>query len=204
MMVLDARKFRPLEGGPSFCIWNRAFRLLWQIAWLVLAAWTPPPMRAWRRRVLMLFGADLAPKADVRASARIWFPPHLRMGPCAVIGPGVICYNMAPVTIGARVVVSQRAHLCTGSHDLADPDFQLIAKPITFDDHVWIAAEAFVGPGVHAGEGAVLAARGAAFRNLEAWSVHQGNPAQPIRRRAFREQTSCGNGDGTKVQKLML
>lgn len=189
MMILDARTCRPLEGGPSFPLSNRLFRLVWRVSWIILASWTPPQMRGWRRLVLMGFGAELAAGADVRSTARVWYPPNLTMAGGAVIGPGAICYNIAPVTLGARAVVSQRAHLCTGSHDLSDPDFQLVARPIVIEDHVWIAAEAFVGPGVHVGEGAVLAARGAAFGDLAAWTVHRGNPARPVRRRSFRARS---------------
>ena len=43
---------------------------------------------------------------------------------------------MAAVTLGARTVVSQRAHLCTGSHDLANPHFQLVARPIALGANV--------------------------------------------------------------------
>lgn len=186
MTILDARISQPLEGGPSFPLRHRLFRLAWQVAWFTLASWTPPPLRAWRRGLLRLFGADLGPKADVRASARVWYPPNLKMAACAVIGPGAICYNIAPVTLGARTVVSQRAHLCTGSHDLSDPSFQLVARPITLGPDVWIAAEAFVGPGVNAGEGSVLGARGATFADLEAWTVHTGNPAKRLRSRKLR------------------
>jgi putative colanic acid biosynthesis acetyltransferase WcaF len=185
--ILDARLSRPLEGGPSFSLSHRVFRLVWQIAWLSLAAWTPPLLARWRRRVLMLFGAQLAPTANVRASARVWYPPHLSMGDHALLGPGVICYNIAPVQIGRRTVVSQRAHLCTGSHDIADRHFQLIAKRINLDDDVWIAAEAFVGPGVRAGQGAVLAARAAAFGDLAPWTVYRGNPAEAVTARSFKE-----------------
>lgn len=185
MTILDASVFRPLEGGPSFSVSHRLFRLVWQITWLLLAAWTPPPFRAWRRLCLRLFGAELARGADVRASARIWYPPHLTMGPWALIGPGVICYNIARVTIGPRAVVSQRAHLCTGSHDLSDPQFQLVARPIAIGRHAWIATEAFVGPGVRVGEGAVLGARATTFGDLAPWSVYVGNPARLRKSRSF-------------------
>ena len=66
------------------------------------------------------------------------------------------------------------------------PTFQLTASPITIGAGAWIAAEAFVGPGVEVGEGAVLGARGVAFRSLEAWTVYGGNPAKAIKPRVLR------------------
>jgi putative colanic acid biosynthesis acetyltransferase WcaF len=55
------------------------------------------------------------------------------------------------------------------------------------EPQAWVAAEAFVGPGVTVGEGAVLGARGVAFKALEPWTVYAGNPAQPLKKRIIRE-----------------
>jgi len=80
-------------------------------------------------------------------------------------------------------VVSQGAYLCTGSHDYRDPEFPLIAKPITVGRRAWVCADAFVGPGVAVGDGAILAARGAAFDNLAPWTISRGNPAVVLHQR---------------------
>ncbi|MGJ3647037.1 putative colanic acid biosynthesis acetyltransferase [Sphingomonas sp. GlSt437] len=184
MKPLDASQSQPLSGGPSFSLANRAYRAGWQLAWLLLARWTPPMLNGWRCWLLRLFGARIAPGAHVRSSAVIWAPANLIVEAGGSIGPGAIIYNMAPITIGARAIVSQRAHLCAGSHDIEDPHFQLVARPIVIGADAWVAAEAFVGPGVVVGEGAVLGARGCAFSDLDAWGVYGGNPAKLIRRRA--------------------
>ena len=183
---LDGRAARAWEGGPSFGLGNRLYRVCWAIAWFLLARWTPPPLRAWRRLVLRSFGARIAATANVYGSARIWSPANLVMGDHAAIGPGAIVYSMAPVTIGSYAIVSQRAHLCAGTHDIEDRDFQLKARPIVIGARAWIAAEAFVGPGVTIGEGAVLGARGCAMRDLSPWTVYGGNPATAARERRIR------------------
>ena len=177
---------RAWDGGPSFSRANRLYRLAWSIAWLLLARWTPPPLRGWRRLLLRMFGADVAPTANVYASARIWSPANLTIHEHAAIGPGAIVYSMAPILIGAFAVISQRAHLCAGTHDIEDAGFRLHARPITIGAHAWIAAEAFVGPGVTVGEGAVLGARGCAMRDLAPWTVNSGNPATLLRHRHIR------------------
>jgi putative colanic acid biosynthesis acetyltransferase WcaF len=183
---LDGRAARAWTGGPSFSRGNRLYRLTWTIAWLLLARWTPPPLRAWRRFLLRLFGARVSPTANIYASARIWSPANLMIGDHAAIGPRATIYCMAPITIARFAVVSQGAHLCAGTHDIEDPMFQLRARPIAIGARSWIAAEAFVGPGVAVGEGAVLGARGCAMRDLEPWTVYRGNPAEVVRRRRVR------------------
>lgn len=106
----------------------------------------------------------------------------------ALIADHVDCYNVAPVYVRTRAIVSQRASLCTASHDVADISFPMTSKPIEIGASSWIASEAFVGPGVRVAEGAVLGARGAAFGDLEAWTIYRGNPAAPIRKRRLNIQ----------------
>jgi putative colanic acid biosynthesis acetyltransferase WcaF len=171
------------RGGPSFGLRHRLERVVWGVAWTMLARWTPPPLYGWRRLVLNAFGARLAPNARVYGSARIWYPRHLAMAENAVLGPGVICYSMAPISIGRDAVISQRAHLCAGTHAVDDPLFQLEAHPIVIEAKAWVAAEAFVGPGVTVHEGAVLGARGVTMRDLPAWTISAGNPARLLRER---------------------
>lgn len=180
---LDAYKSKPLQGGPSFSLANRAYRAAWTLTWLGLASWTPPFMRGWRRLLLRLFGAKMGPGTDVRASARIWSPRNLRMEKDTMLAAGVNCYNMALVSLEERALVSQNAVLCAGNHRIDDPEFQLIAKPITLKAHCWIATEAFVAPGVVVGEGAVLGARAVALDDLNEWTLYVGNPAVAKRRR---------------------
>lgn len=184
--LLDARLSNPREGGPSFSRAHRLLRLAWSIVWVLLARWTPTPLHGWRRFLLRCFGARIDRTARVYPSASIWYPPNLEMGRHAVMGPGVICYCMDRIRIGDYAIVSQRAHLCGGTHDPDDPHFQLQARPITIAAKAWIAADAFVGPGVTIGEGAILGARGVAVKPIDPWTIHAGNPARKLRdRRRF-------------------
>ena len=188
MMPLNARKADTMDGGgSSFSLANRLLRLLWNITWLVLASWTPAPFHGWRRFLLRCFGARIGAGVRVYGSARIWLPANLEMERLSWLGPGVRCYNQGAISIGERTVISQNAHLCASSHDVNDYYFQLILKPICIKANAWIAADAFVGPGVTVGEGAVLGARGVAIRDLEAWTIYRGNPAEVVRRRMVRQ-----------------
>ena len=153
------------------------------IAWLGLARWTPPPFHAWRIFVLRLFGAQIGADCRIHASARVWWPGNLVMGDNVLIGPGAILYNQGRIAIGSGSVVSQRAHLCASTHDLAGAEFQLVLRPVSLGRDCWVAAEAFVGPGVAMGDGAVLAARGALFDHAEPWTIYRGNPAVPLKQR---------------------
>ncbi|EGD57205.1 acetyltransferase, CysE/LacA/LpxA/NodL family [Novosphingobium nitrogenifigens DSM 19370] len=180
---LDAESSASREGGPSFSLRNRIERIVWQIAWAVLASWTPPQARGWRRFLLRAFGAKVGRGANIYSSATIWHPVNLELGEGATIGPRVRIYNQGRISIGAETIVSQGAYLCASGHDYNDQHFQLELRPIHVGAGCWIATDAFVGPGVTIGDGAVLAARAVAVRDIDPWTICGGNPAQPIKPR---------------------
>jgi putative colanic acid biosynthesis acetyltransferase WcaF len=163
---------------------NRAVRLLWSLVWLLLFRPSPKPLHAWRRALLRLFGARLGQGVVVHASVRVWAPWNLEMGDFSSLAPFVDCYCVDRMRLGRCVTVSQYSFLCTASHDSESADMRLTMAPITLGDHVWIAADAFIAPGVTVAEGAVVGARASAFRDVAAWTVVAGNPAKPLRMRS--------------------
>ncbi|PAY17882.1 putative colanic acid biosynthesis acetyltransferase [Rhodopirellula sp. SM50] len=181
--LLDASTTNPSEGGASYSLSNRLLRVLWKFAWITLAAWTPAPLHRYRVAILRLFGADVDWNAHVYSNVKIWLPSHLTMESHACLGPGVNCYCMAPISLGRGAIVSQGTTLCAATHDIRDPDFQLVAKPISVGAGAWVAAEAFVGPGVKIGDRAVVGARAVLCRDAEEEGVYVGNPATLIKKR---------------------
>ncbi|WP_352594101.1 hypothetical protein [Mesorhizobium sp. M0633] len=56
----------------------------------------------------------------------------------------------------------------------------LVKSPIHISDNAWICADAFIGPGVEIGSGAVVGARAVAMRSVAAGLVVAGNPARKV------------------------
>jgi len=168
-----ARKYAPRETVLRF-------------AWLLARAffrYSPSPMFAWRRFLLRSFGARIGRHVHVYPSTRVEMPWNVDIGEWSAIGEGVILYSLGPISIGAQVTISQRAHLCAGTHDYRRVDMPLLRPPIRIEDKAWICSEAFVGPDVVIGEGAVVGARAVVVRSVSAWTVVAGNPARPIGKR---------------------
>jgi putative colanic acid biosynthesis acetyltransferase WcaF len=86
--------------------------------------------------------------------------------------------------IESSVCVSQRAFLCTGSHDFRSPAFDLVTKGIAIRSGSWIAAQAFVGPGVEVGEGSMVCAGSVVTENVAPRTIVRGNPAQVVKQLA--------------------
>ena len=169
---------------------DRLRRLAWRVAQRLFYWPTPIVMHGWRARVLRAFGANIKGNVYVYPDIDIWAPWNLHMAPESCLGPGTICYNVTTVSLGRGVTVSQRSHLCTASHDFEDPDFPLTGAPIVLKEGAWIAAEAFVGPGVTVGTRAVVLARGVVVRDVLPRAIMGGNPARHLRDRAPLEEGS--------------
>jgi putative colanic acid biosynthesis acetyltransferase WcaF len=159
---------------------DKVARAVWLIAWALLFRPSPVPFFGWRRFLLRLFGARVGPGAHPYGSARIWAPWNLVMEARSCLGPGVDCYSVDRISLGPNAIVSQRAFICTASHDYRSPDFPLTTAPVEIGANAWIAAEAFVGPGVTVGAGAVVGARAVAVRDVPPGAVVVGNPARVV------------------------
>lgn len=163
-------------------------RLLWDITWNVFSRPFPRYILVgWRRFLIRLFGGKIAKAAEVYPSAKIFMPWNLEMKAHSCIGANVDCYNAAKITIGINATISKGTCLCTASHNISSPRYEQTESPIIIEDHAWVAAEAFVGPGVTIGKGAVAGARAAVFKDVAPWTVVGGNPAQFIKNRIIKE-----------------
>ncbi len=134
-------------------------------------------------RVAMLrsFGAQIGEGVVIRAQVNVTFPWRLKLGDYVWIGEEVLILTLAPVEIGAHVCLSQRAFLCTGSHNFRSPTFDLVTKPIVVGRSSWIAAQAFIAPGVTIGEGSMVAAGSMVFEDVPPKSIVRGNPAAVVK-----------------------
>jgi putative colanic acid biosynthesis acetyltransferase WcaF len=176
-----------LVRQPPTSLSSKVGRGLWGIVWILLYRPSPRPFHGWRRMLLRSFGAKIGRGAMPYPSAVVWAPWNLTMGQYSTLGDGADCYSVARVEIGDHASVSQRAYLCAASRDVDDPDHPLMTAPIVIERHGWVAAEAYIGPGVTIFEGGVVAARAVAVRDVPAWTVVGGNPARPIRERRRRD-----------------
>lgn len=167
---------------------SRMRRLWWEVVYFLFFRWTPRfGFNRWRIFLLRCFGAKIGPGCKVAASCAIWAPWNLSMGAYVCLADGVDCYTMARVTLGDYATVSQRAFLCTGSHDIKTLQRPLVTKPIVIGAHAWVCAESYVAPGVVVGEGGVVGARAVLTKSLGEWQVAVGNPAVVLKRRILEQ-----------------
>ena len=160
-------------------------RVLWMFG-SVLFRFSFRTMFAWRAWLLRMFGAKIGKNVHIYNSATIYMPWNLTIQNDSAIGEHAYIYNLGPIVIGSRATISHKAHLCAGTHDYSLSSLPLIKSGIQIGDNAWICADAFVGPGVQVGEGAVVGACSVVMKDVEPYKVVAGNPAVVIKSRCIR------------------
>jgi len=172
-MDLSSYSVRDFDRGAPR--WKEA---LWLIVknLLFMSSWPWPS--ALKVAILRGFGAKVGNGVVIRTRVNITFPWRLAIGNHVWIGDEVFILSLAPVSIGSNVCISQRAFLCSGSHDFRQPGFDLITRPITIGDQCWVASQAFVAAGVELGERTVVGAGSVVLKSVPAGVFVGGNPAR--------------------------
>jgi putative colanic acid biosynthesis acetyltransferase WcaF len=169
---------------------NRLMRLVWGVTYWLLYRPTPRwTLHGWRNALLRMFGAKIGVGCRIDPSVKIWAPWNIELGDYVAVAQGVELYAVDKIRIGSKVALSQRAFICTASHDIRSLKRPLVHSPIMIGNHAWIAAEAMLLPGITIGEGAVIGARSLQRKDAGAWTVWAGNPSTPVGERKIGSET---------------
>lgn len=180
-MPLQGATTRPAPSPWPFKI--QVLRVLWSFVQGTVFRWSFHNWYGWRRGLLRCFGARVGDAVSVRPTVRIEMPWNLHLAEGAVVGDFVVLYCLATISIGRRSTISQYSHLCAGTHDYTRRSFPLVTQPITVGDEVWIATDAFIGPGVKVGDRSVVGARATVLKDVPPDVVVGGNPAKVLKTR---------------------
>ena len=178
MVDLSSYSSKNFDRGAS-----RVKEALWLLVSWALFRMCPVSLSALKCSVLRAFGAKIGINVTIKPQVKITFPWKLSVGNHVWLGEECWLLNLERIEIGSHVCISQRAFLCTGSHNYKLPTFDLITKPIIVADGAWVGAGAWIAPGVQVGSMSVLTAGSVATNNLEPGKIYQGNPSVPIRQR---------------------
>jgi putative colanic acid biosynthesis acetyltransferase WcaF len=147
------------------------------------------PISALKCIVLRLFGAKVGRGVYIKPGVNVKFPWHLEIGDYCWVGEGAWIDNLAPVTIGSHVCISQGVYLCTGNHDWKSPNMKLFLRPIILQNGCWIGAKATICPGVKVSTGSVIAVGSVLTKDIPSYQVWAGNPAHYVRDRIVNSQS---------------
>jgi acetyltransferase-like isoleucine patch superfamily enzyme len=109
---------------------------------------------------------------------------NITVGRTVFIGSGCAFTGHATIDISDQVMIAHKVNLVTAGHPV-EPDRRrdyITAEPIRIETNVWIGAAATVLPGVHIGEGAVVAAGAVVTHDVPPATLVAGVPATVIRK----------------------
>ncbi len=158
-------------------------RLLWYVVNVLFFINPLCPVSRIKVFLLRLFGAKVGVGVNIKPAVNIKYPWKLSIGDHCWIGERAWIDNLADVKIGSNCCISQGAMLLCGNHNFKSETFDLITLPIVLEDGAWIGAHSIVCPGVTCHSHSVLAVNSVATRDMEAYHIYQGNPAQKVKER---------------------
>ena len=137
-------------------------------------------LRALFTELLGAFGTG----SEIRPPFRCDYGYQTFVGARTFVNFGLVCLDVATVTIGDDVQIGPNVQLLTPTHPTAAGprrDKWEAALPITIGDNVWLGGGVIVLPGVTIGANTVVGAGAVVTRDLPADVVAVGNPARIVR-----------------------
>jgi maltose O-acetyltransferase len=132
------------------------------------------------RELLGSFGAH----SNIRPPFRCEYGYQIHVGSRVFANFGLVCLDVARITIGDDTRIGPGVQLLTPTHPLA-PGLRRegweSARPITIGRNVWLGGTVVVCPGVTIGDDAVVGAGSVVTRDLPAGVLAVGNPARVVR-----------------------
>ena len=137
--------------------------------WIFMTILKHIPSRRLRLTLLRHKGAEIHREVSMFASVDIRNPKGLRIGSGCSIGPKVLLDARRGLKIGKNVTIAYDAIIWTLHHDMNASDFCTIGAETQIEDYVWICSRSILLPGVHIGEGAVIASGCRRYTSKKDW-----------------------------------
>ncbi len=109
----------------------------------------------------------------------------IEVGNDVSIAAFVHMWGYGGIKIGNRVMIGSHSSISTITHDYTKEQMYntIVAKPIVIEDDVWIGTHSVIMPGVTIRKGAVVGAGAVVTKDVDAFSIVIGVPANALKLR---------------------
>lgn len=149
--------------------------LLWLLGYI--------PFHIIRNNIFRLCGVKIGCRSTIHIGARMYQPKNISIGKGSIIGDHAALDGRDKLEIGNHVDIASQVMIYNSQHDINDPFFDAIEKPVKIKDYVFIGPRAIILPGVTIGKGAIIAAGAVVTKDVAEKSVVAGVPAKEIKKR---------------------
>lgn len=153
--------------------------LVWVLSYL--------PSHILRRLIFKFAGVTIGKNTTFHVGTRFYEPKNITVGEGTVIGNSATLDGRDTLSIGSHVDIASEVMIYNSQHDLHDPKFGAIDKPVAIKDYVFIGPRAIILPGVTIGKGAVVAAGAVVTKDVAENTIVGGVPAKIISQRQIDE-----------------
>ena len=130
-----------------------------------------------------IFCVRMAKKVIIYLGAEIRNPHRMEIGEGSIIGDNAILDARNGLKMGRNVNLSSHVSIYTMQHDHRSPVFAAPCGPhlsVEIGDRAWLGPNTIILPGIHIGEGAVVAAGAVVTKDVPPFAIVAGIPAKPI------------------------
>lgn len=145
------------------------------------------PIWSWRKLIYQAAGLKIGRKSKIHVFCRFFEPKNIEIGEGSVIGEGGFLDGRAKLTIGNHTDIASQVLIYNSKHDVNDPGFKAVERPVEIGNYVFIGPRAIIMPGVKIGRGAVIAAGAIVTKNVPEGEIFAGIPARKIGQRKLKE-----------------
>ncbi len=125
-------------------------------------------------------GKDVTVKPPLRCD----YGRNITIGDDTFINYDLMALDVAPVTIGRRVMIAPRVSIYTAGHPV-HPDSRNsgyeYGQSVTIEDDVWIGGSVVILPGVTIGRGAVIGGGSVVTKDIPPMVIAVGSPCRVVR-----------------------
>lgn len=159
------------RSRPPFC--SKAFFKNWAKRTITFPTLLQTATRRWN---LVRQGASIGADSCI-GTVNLQGPARrLKVGRASFIGRATLMLH-DELDIGSYVCINDGVTILTASHDIRDPLWRHVLRPVRIHDFAWIATGAVILPGVEIGRGAVVGAAAVVSKNVPPYATATGNPA---------------------------
>ena len=124
----------------------------------------------------------------IRDGVKVLYPERVSIGDYSGINDWCLLDGTGGIEIGKYVRLAPKVEIMTSNHIHANPNVPiklqgLEMKRVVIEDDVWVGIGALIVPGVHVGNGVVIAGHAVVTKNVPPYSIVAGIPAKVIGQR---------------------
>lgn len=142
------------------------------------------PFHHIRRLFYRLMGMEIGTGSTIHMYTRFYNPSNIVIGNDSIIGEHTVLDGRDFLKIGNHVDIASQVMIYNSQHDINSENFasveEVICKPVTIGDYVFVGPRAIILPGVTIGRGAIVGAGAVVTHDIPDFEIVGGVPAKKI------------------------